>query len=178
MQLQSNSPAAGMQLPGRTAVAPSDAQLAAASPKLSGGTTAAATSAQLPHTNSAANADLPSASSAALSVPDDSADQDSTNIADSRVTAEASSTTAEDAPRPVAAVQPGTHLDSGSHDLQMGGQHAVEPLRGLADPNKRLLAKMGSQAPSDVSKQLLQEIGARSQMEGLLQVCLRLCCSI
>lgn len=46
-----------------------------------------------------------------------------------------------------------------------------EPVRGLADPNKRLLAKMGSNAPSDVSKQLLQEVAARSQVEGLLQVC-------
>ena len=45
------------------------------------------------------------------------------------------------------------------------------PVKGLADPNKRLLAKMGSQAPSDVSKQLLQEVAARSRIEGLLQVC-------
>lgn len=47
----------------------------------------------------------------------------------------------------------------------------LEPVRGLADPNKRLLAKMGSHAPSDVSKQLLQEVAARSHVQGLLQVC-------
>ena len=46
-----------------------------------------------------------------------------------------------------------------------------EPVRGLADPNKRLLAKMGSHAPSDVSTQLLQEVAARSHVQGLLQVC-------
>ena len=52
-----------------------------------------------------------------------------------------------------------------------GNQHEKsEPVRGLADPNKRLLAKMGSEVPADVSMQLMQEVGARSQVQGLLQV--------
>ncbi len=45
-----------------------------------------------------------------------------------------------------------------------------EPVRGLADPNKRLFAKMGSEVPGQVSVQLLQEVGARSHVQGLLQV--------
>ncbi len=45
-----------------------------------------------------------------------------------------------------------------------------EPVRGLADPNKRLFAKMGSEVPGHVSMQLLQEVGARSHVQGLLQV--------
>ena len=52
-----------------------------------------------------------------------------------------------------------------------GAEHAESKLvRGLADPNKRLLARMGSTAPADASKHLLQEVGARSQVQGLLQV--------
>jgi len=53
-----------------------------------------------------------------------------------------------------------------------GGDQQVfrEPVRGLADPNKRLFAKMGSEVPGQVSMQLLQEVGARSHVQGLLQV--------
>lgn len=58
----------------------------------------------------------------------------------------------------------------GSDQPAGGVQHVGEPVRGLADPNKRLLAKMGSQAPADVSKQLLQEVAARAHVETLLQV--------
>lgn len=57
---------------------------------------------------------------------------------------------------------------------QAGGQEKQQentvPVRGLADPNKRLLAKMGGEVAGEVSKQLLQEVGARSHVHGLLQV--------
>ena len=59
----------------------------------------------------------------------------------------------------------------GQEEDQGMQQEFSEPVRGLADPNKRLLAKMGSEVPADVSKQLLQELGARAQVQGLLQVC-------
>ena len=56
-------------------------------------------------------------------------------------------------------------------DEDGGGQQGFrEPVRGLADPNKRLFAKMGSEVPGQVSMQLLQEVGARSHVQGLLQV--------
>ena len=63
------------------------------------------------------------------------------------------------------------HVQTPSHAQTAAHGAESEPVRGLADPNKRLLAKMGSRAPSDVSKQLLQEVAARSHVEGLLQVC-------
>lgn len=63
------------------------------------------------------------------------------------------------------------HVQAPSHAQTAAHGAELEPVRGLADPNKRLLAKMGSHAPSDVSKQLLQEVAARSHVEGLLQVC-------
>ena len=57
---------------------------------------------------------------------------------------------------------------------QAGGQEKQQedtvPVRGLADPNNRLLAKMGGEVPGEGSKQLLQEGGARSHVQGLLQV--------
>lgn len=49
-------------------------------------------------------------------------------------------------------------------------EHTQEPVQGLADPNKRLFAKMGCEVPGHVSMQLLQEVGARSHVQGLLQV--------
>ncbi|KAL0037225.1 hypothetical protein WJX79_007052 [Trebouxia sp. C0005] len=48
-------------------------------------------------------------------------------------------------------------------------EHTQEPVQGLADPNKRLFAKMGCEVPGHVSMQLLQEVGARSHVQGLLQ---------
>ena len=41
---------------------------------------------------------------------------------------------------------------------------------GLTDPNKRLLAKMGSSNAAGASPQLMHEIGARASVQGLLQV--------
>ena len=56
-------------------------------------------------------------------------------------------------------------------DEDQGDQQVFrEPVRGLADPNKRLFAKMGSEVPGQVSMQLLQEVAARSHVQGLLQV--------
>ncbi len=56
-------------------------------------------------------------------------------------------------------------------DKDQGDQQGIrEPVRGLADPNKRLFAKMGNEVPGQVSMQLLQEVGARSHVQGLLQV--------
>lgn len=63
------------------------------------------------------------------------------------------------------------HVQNPAHIEVLPRVVESEPVRGLADPNKRLLAKMGSNVPSDVSKQLLQEVAARSHVQGLLQVC-------
>ncbi|DBA77663.1 TPA: hypothetical protein ACH3X1_009459 [Trebouxia sp. C0004] len=55
-------------------------------------------------------------------------------------------------------------------DKDQGDQQGFrEPVRGLADPNKRLFAKMGNEVPGHVSMKLLQEVGARSHVQGLLQ---------
>ena len=61
-------------------------------------------------------------------------------------------------------------VQQGQEEDQGDQQGFREPVRGLADPNKRLFAKMGSEVPGQVSMQLLQEVGARSHVQGLLQV--------
>lgn len=62
------------------------------------------------------------------------------------------------------------YIQQGQNEGLGDQQGFREPVRGLADPNKRLFAKMGSEVPGQVSMQLLQEVGARSNVQGLLQV--------
>lgn len=70
-----------------------------------------------------------------------------------------------------------------SKDVQSEQQHARQPFRreqqdqdgvtrprhGLSDPNKRLLAQMGSSSAANASRELMQEVGARANVQGLLQ---------
>lgn len=49
-------------------------------------------------------------------------------------------------------------------------ENEAAPVTGLADPNKRLLAKMGSSHAADASKQMMQEVGDRANVRGLLEV--------
>lgn len=58
---------------------------------------------------------------------------------------------------------------SGTEQQEPKGDEAA-PVTGLADPNKRLLAKMGSSRAADASKQMMQEVGARANVRGLLEV--------
>lgn len=202
MQIQSHSPAAGMQFPSSaanpaTAVSQTYAQPAAADSMLSEATTTVgqsnaqpAAAASIAESNSLANssAALPTTVASAEQAPAAPADltgivttvgsitsqdaeqlrlamQPSVQPADlTGIISTAQSTTGQDTQ------QPSMQSAQGSNKLQSSLQPVGEPVRGLADPNKRLLAKMGSQAASDVSKQLLQEVAARSHVEGLLQV--------
>ena len=200
MQVQSNSFAAGMQFPNNeaspaTAVGQSDSQpaAAAADPMLPVPTTAVGQAdTQRAAEESAPESNAPVNSSAAVPSTVNSAEQESAGAADltGTITAAGSITNIEqclscaqlgqetpkdayrtqDAQQAQGAVQPSLQPAQGSNKLQTDVQQVDEPVRGLADPKKRLLAKMGSQAASDVSKQLLQEIAARSHVKGLLQV--------
>lgn len=49
------------------------------------------------------------------------------------------------------------------------GDDKMQPVFGLVDPNKRLLAQMGGSSAVDASQQMMQEVAARSDVQGLLQ---------
>lgn len=56
-----------------------------------------------------------------------------------------------------------------SGEAQQSGDN-MQPMVGLADPNKRLLARMGSSSAANASLQMMQEVGDRANVQGLLQV--------
>lgn len=134
--------------------APDSATLAAAAPPQLGPSNSAEPALQEPDT-------------AAGLVHTSSSGQESAVPADSSGILTSPAHCSQDVQHQATAVQPGKGIDPLA---AVGVQHVAEPVRGLADPNKRLLAKMGSQAPADVSKQLMQQVAARSHVEALLQV--------
>ena len=168
------NPAAAVGLPNaQPTAAPGESAPATAAPQLGQDTTAAGSAM---HSNSGA----------AVFRDIGSDGQQTTPLADSTGIAASPAHSSQKAmhrlvPAGKLAMQPGEetdetavdvqHVQSPSHVQSQSHVAESEPVRGLADPNKRLLAKMGSHAPSDVSKQLLQEVAARSHVEGLLQVC-------
>ena len=170
MALQMNlSPAAGPQLPSFEANPAAATSLANTQPTATPGSAAlsAAAPPQLGHSNSPAAA-LQEANASAVLTHSNFPRQETAEPTNSsgRVTSPACSS--EDIQRQAPAVQPAE--GTATHHPAVGVQYGAEPVRGLADPNKRLLAKMGSQAPADVSKQLMQEVAARSHVDALLQV--------
>ena len=155
-------------------------------PAAHGEAAAAAAAPQLGQDSSAAGSAVHSVGLAAVSKQIDSAGQETTAPANLTGTAVSSAKRSQErmhrlAPAGELAAQKGGETDKTAVDVQhvqtssdaqtLSHAAEAEPVRGLADPNKRLLAKMGSHAPADVSKQLLQEVAARSHVEGLLQVC-------
>ena len=119
-----------------------------------------------PLSSSAVESHTPTDSNAAVALTSDSTGQPQpADLSGVLATAVDSTGSAQDSEL---SVQP---LVQQRQEEDPGNQHEKsEPVRGLADPNKRLLARMGSEVPADVSKQLMQEVGARSQVQGLLQV--------
>ena len=185
--LQVNSTAPGAHL-SQDQVNPAAAvSLPNAQPTAAHGKSAAAAAApQLGQDSPAAGSAMQSIGSAAVSKEIDCAGQETTAPADVTGIAASSAHTSQErmhrlAPAGELAAQTEgetdktavdvQHMQTPSHAQSLSHAAEAEPVRGLADPNKRLLAKMGSQTPADVSKQLLQEVAARSHVEGLLQVC-------
>ena len=65
-----------------------------------------------------------------------------------------------------------------SGEAQQAGDN-MQAMVGLADPNKRLLARMGSSSAANASLHMMQEAGDRANVQGLLQVrSVNVCCSI
>lgn len=72
---------------------------------------------------------------------------------------------------PAGADGSGDSSQGASHETEAAAEGSgAEPIKGLADPNKRMLAKMGSARPADVSKQLLQQMAAQSDVQSMMQV--------
>ena len=192
MQLQINSTSAGMRLPNSQSDPAAAVGLPHAQPTAAhDGPTAAAAAPQLGHGSPAAESAMQGISSAAVLEGIDSAGKETTVPADLTGLLASPAHGSKDmqglVPVGQSAMQPAEATDKPAMDVQHDKgpfmtslaheapgvtslSQAGEPVRGLADPNKRLLAKMGSHAPSDVSKQLLQEVAARSHVQGLLQV--------
>ncbi len=121
-----------------------------------------------PHSNSVATSDLVLHSSADVPLIVTSTGESQPQPADLTGLVATAVDSSEHAQGLELAMQP--NMQQGQEGGQGDQQGYREPVRGLADPNKRLFAKMGSEVPGRVSKQLLQEVGARSHVQALLQV--------
>lgn len=176
MQKQGSSPSAGMRLPHAHSNPAALVGQPQSQPALLGagpvteGITAVTAGSELGGDTSAIESAVLDGSSADVQMYVNSAGQEITSPANLTGTVTSAASSSEEAQGLALSLQPAMQpVESGS-ESHKGVQQSDEPVRGIADPNKQLLAKMGRQVPAEVSKQLLQEVGARSHIEGLLQV--------